>query len=540
MAENGNMFNYLKNLQSPLTAKEISVIYYKITQAVQAIHNLGMVHRDLKPENILLTKDLDPKVSDFGWSVEIGQNEKRGTFCGTYEYMAPEIFENERYNVSVDIWSLGVLLYEMFHGYSPFSSKSVFKIYRNIVEEEINFKDNMDEDAKDLIKIILKNNPQQRPKLEEILNHRFITLYNKSSNNLGCIQISEFLNKNKKTEKIKEIENLKTKRNKIKQSEPKKVKKPNILNKKKNVDSSNKLINKIHSNSNSHIYKGINKNLSDKKMNLSISIDSYDSEEAQKKIATINGEDDSSQNCSQNKIDSKKSLYELKIKKNKKMNSSGYMKFQTLQSNKIDKKLSQGNSKQNLKLESKKLIKGPIKNKINESINNKQVFKQLNKNTNKSLINNVIESNYIVNSERCNNKNIKITNLHKKELIYSDNKNKPKKKNVTEKNIKTIKNNEFGDGARNLENSESKIEEESKNGKMYFFKNFIKKKTRKNIPKISEIKKEEKNRKKSLIEEDYQPGLFSKKKNNIKIIINKFYDKSTHVYKGNNDITKDT
>ena len=74
--------------------------------------------------------------------------------------MAPEIYENEKYDGSVDVWSLGILLYEMFHRCSPFGSKSVFKIYRNIVEGEIKFKNNMDLKAKDLILMILKNKPE--------------------------------------------------------------------------------------------------------------------------------------------------------------------------------------------------------------------------------------------------------------------------------------------------------------------------------------------------------------------------------------------
>lgn len=65
--------------------------------------------------------------------------------------MAPEIYESEKYNVSVDVWSLGVLLYEMIHGYSPFSSPSVFKIYKNIVSDNIQFKHDIDKRAKDLI-----------------------------------------------------------------------------------------------------------------------------------------------------------------------------------------------------------------------------------------------------------------------------------------------------------------------------------------------------------------------------------------------------
>ena len=133
LAEKGNLFSYLRKLPKPLSNDEIREIYKKICLGVQAIHKAGIVHRDLKPENILLNKDLEPKICDFGWSTEIGKTEERGTFCGTYEYMAPEIYENEKYNGSVDVWSMGVLLYEMFHGYSPFGNKCVFKIYKNIV-----------------------------------------------------------------------------------------------------------------------------------------------------------------------------------------------------------------------------------------------------------------------------------------------------------------------------------------------------------------------------------------------------------------------
>jgi serine/threonine protein kinase len=60
-------------------------------------------------------------------------SKKRSTFCGTFEYMAPEMFENEEYSFSVDIWGLGILLYELFHRRSPYEEKNAFKIYRNIL-----------------------------------------------------------------------------------------------------------------------------------------------------------------------------------------------------------------------------------------------------------------------------------------------------------------------------------------------------------------------------------------------------------------------
>lgn len=96
------------------------------------MHNNKLVHRDLKPENILLDNNLEPRLCDFGWSA-IMRGNQRQTFCGTFEYMAPEMFENEKYRYSVDIWGLGILLYELFHKKSPFEESNAFKIYRNIV-----------------------------------------------------------------------------------------------------------------------------------------------------------------------------------------------------------------------------------------------------------------------------------------------------------------------------------------------------------------------------------------------------------------------
>ncbi len=133
LAEKGNLINFIRNKKGKIIIENIRSIYRKVCEGVLYLHEHGIVHRDLKPENILLDKDLYPKICDFGWAAEISKNECRGTFCGTYEYMAPEIFENEQYNGSVDIWSLGVLLYEMIHNKSPYNSKSVFKIYKNIV-----------------------------------------------------------------------------------------------------------------------------------------------------------------------------------------------------------------------------------------------------------------------------------------------------------------------------------------------------------------------------------------------------------------------
>ena len=87
--------------------------------AVLFLHENNLVHRDLKPENLLVDENNNVKLCDFGWCVELSMG-NRITFCGTYEYMAPEIIKEKPYNQGIDVWSLGILLYELVHCFSPF------------------------------------------------------------------------------------------------------------------------------------------------------------------------------------------------------------------------------------------------------------------------------------------------------------------------------------------------------------------------------------------------------------------------------------
>ena len=85
----------------------------------------------MQPENILLDKYNNALLADFGWSAK-GILEQRSTFCGTYEYMAPEMIAKETYNYKVDVWSIGVLLYEMLHGSAPFTGETLPEVQRKI------------------------------------------------------------------------------------------------------------------------------------------------------------------------------------------------------------------------------------------------------------------------------------------------------------------------------------------------------------------------------------------------------------------------
>lgn len=90
------------------------------------------MHRDLKLENILLDDELRPKISDFGWSNYFSTEENWESLCGTYDYMAFEIFKGEPQTLKTDIWALGIILYELFHGKSPFGSRNMPEIIKKI------------------------------------------------------------------------------------------------------------------------------------------------------------------------------------------------------------------------------------------------------------------------------------------------------------------------------------------------------------------------------------------------------------------------
>ena len=174
-ASKGTLFDLI-NAESGLSE---SIAFYYFIQTLNAIYFLhlhSIIHRDLKPENLLINENNILKLCDFGWSVKL-KSDKRTTFCGTVEYMAPEIIKKQQYDETIDVWSLGVLLYELVHSYSPFYSEDCDykKIGNNIIQSEFEFKEGLSEDYKDLIQKILIKDSEQRIKIEEIYQHPFIT-----------------------------------------------------------------------------------------------------------------------------------------------------------------------------------------------------------------------------------------------------------------------------------------------------------------------------------------------------------------------------
>lgn len=148
----------------------------------------SIVYRDLKPENILLADDGYLKLIDFGLAKELKEGKKANTICGTPEYVAPEILLNEGYGPSVDIWSIGILLYEMVTTKTPFASNTSKSVLNNILQKNIQFSSKkfevVSEDCTNFIESCLKKEKNLRlgaKSMEELRSHPWFKNYSSAN-----------------------------------------------------------------------------------------------------------------------------------------------------------------------------------------------------------------------------------------------------------------------------------------------------------------------------------------------------------------------
>ena len=186
----GDLYHKLK---SEIFFKEDLVRFYtaQIAVALQYLHNLEITYRDLKPENILLDEDGYIKLCDFGSSVIIRGTEKVKNFAGSPEYAAPEIITYSGHNFMCDWWSLGILIYELLYGNTPFFNMDKTRMYDLINTGAISFPKfiqiegeekprnyKVSEDAKNIISKFLEKDPGTRlgrQGLDEIKKHPFFS-----------------------------------------------------------------------------------------------------------------------------------------------------------------------------------------------------------------------------------------------------------------------------------------------------------------------------------------------------------------------------
>ena len=172
----GNVYKLITLDKSKLLAtKVVAKIMKDVISATYFLHNMNppIIHRDIKPENVLLNEGIVAKLTDFGWSNYIQEDKERRTVCGTPIYLAPEIIKEKGHDEKVDIWCIGVLLFELITGNVPFQGKDIETLKNNILHLRIAWPKEMDPNAKDLISKILKLDPSERLPLEDMLEHPF-------------------------------------------------------------------------------------------------------------------------------------------------------------------------------------------------------------------------------------------------------------------------------------------------------------------------------------------------------------------------------
>ncbi|CAD8182840.1 unnamed protein product [Paramecium pentaurelia] len=171
-AELGSLFQLIKRKQR-LQEREAYQYFSQLLAGLEYMHKMKIVHRDLKPENLLITKSGDLKIGDFGWATQMPNYHK--AFCGTTEYMSPEMIQSQTTDYKSDLWSLGVLLYEMVQGKTPFQGMTFLEKSQKILSRrQLEYEYDVSEECKSLINSLLQYRIPCRPTIDQIKNHQWM------------------------------------------------------------------------------------------------------------------------------------------------------------------------------------------------------------------------------------------------------------------------------------------------------------------------------------------------------------------------------
>ena len=174
----GDLKEYMKHRD----LNEIDLKYYvkQIRDGMWELHTNNIIHRDLKPQNILVTTDDILKISDFGFAKSYNPDaELQQTMCGSPLYMAPEILEQKRYTDKVDLWSIGVIMYELYFNEVPVKGKNIVDLIKNVRRFKFkipNTNKKCSSNCLDLMKMLLKTNPNDRCSWEDFYSHNWFNI----------------------------------------------------------------------------------------------------------------------------------------------------------------------------------------------------------------------------------------------------------------------------------------------------------------------------------------------------------------------------
>lgn len=175
LVEGENMKDYLKR-RNQVDEDEARTLMTQICSAVDYMHNKGILHRDLKLDNMVLNKGGTVKITDFGLSTCLNEDENKYNFCGSPSFIAPEILSNRKYTTASDIWSIGVNLYYLLTGALPFKmdSKHHFtSLYFNILQG-CQIPQSLSNECQLLLRSMLTLDENKRISMAEILTHSWM------------------------------------------------------------------------------------------------------------------------------------------------------------------------------------------------------------------------------------------------------------------------------------------------------------------------------------------------------------------------------
>ncbi|XP_043277250.1 ribosomal protein S6 kinase 2 beta isoform X2 [Venturia canescens] len=173
----GDLFSRLSK-EVMFTEEDVKFYLAELALALGHIHKLGIIYRDLKPENIMLDTQGHLSLTDFGLSKQPLDDTKTYSFCGTVEYMAPEVVNRQGHSFAADWWSFGVLMFEMLTGALPFQGANRKATMTQILKAKLGMPFNITRKAQELLRALFKRNPVNRlgvGGVEEIKNHAFFS-----------------------------------------------------------------------------------------------------------------------------------------------------------------------------------------------------------------------------------------------------------------------------------------------------------------------------------------------------------------------------
>ncbi|XP_063818765.1 serine/threonine-protein kinase PLK2 [Pseudophryne corroboree] len=159
-----------------LTDPEVRYYLKQIVSGLKYLHEQDILHRDLKLGNFFINESMELKVGDFGLAARLEPMEqRRRTICGTPNYLSPEVLNKQGHGCESDIWALGCVMYTMLLGRPPFETTNLKETYRCIREARYSLPSSLMVSAKHLIASMLSRNPEDRPSLEDIIQHDFFS-----------------------------------------------------------------------------------------------------------------------------------------------------------------------------------------------------------------------------------------------------------------------------------------------------------------------------------------------------------------------------